>query len=235
MNKTLKKVKDLPSKIFHFCCFGSSPDSYGFSHAYSRTATTQLNLIEPYFDDVMQPICDNFHVEMFVFWYFMCFTLLFSVVCQIPNLFQFAIDTFLSEMQSKLKKWNEMRENEKKLEQLIQHVSYDSIISTLNLGREIKTQATKHKNLSNEKWKRKKREKRCCSWNFVIFHFSFRYLFTLCERPLITSGNDDEMRYLRRWKPPKINWPAFFTAVAHFLCVFVMKVMRQFKIVPTKY
>lgn len=66
MNKTFEKIKDISNKLFYCCCFGSTTDSYGFSHAYSRAANTQLNLIEPYFDDVMQPIYDDCNVEMLV-------------------------------------------------------------------------------------------------------------------------------------------------------------------------
>lgn len=71
MNKTLEKVKTLSNTLFHLCCFGGASDGgsygYGFPQSYLRTATTQMNLIEPFYDDVMQPmICDKFDVEMFV-------------------------------------------------------------------------------------------------------------------------------------------------------------------------
>jgi hypothetical protein len=67
MNKTFERVKDLAKSIFHYCCFGSA-SGYGFSQAYSRAAQTEMNLIEPYLDDVTQPIFDNLDVEMFVFY-----------------------------------------------------------------------------------------------------------------------------------------------------------------------
>lgn len=51
-----------------------------------------MNLIEPFLDDAMQPICDSFHVEMFV--YFMFSNELALALCQKPNSFKFAIDTF---------------------------------------------------------------------------------------------------------------------------------------------
>jgi hypothetical protein len=67
MNKTFEKVKTLTKGVFHFCCFGSTQVPYGFSHVYSRAQTTRVNLAEPYFDDVMHPICDDYDdVEMFV-------------------------------------------------------------------------------------------------------------------------------------------------------------------------
>lgn len=66
MNKTFEKVKTTAKDLCRFCCFGSASSGYGFTPAYSRTARTQMNLIEPFYDDVMQPICDNFDVEMFV-------------------------------------------------------------------------------------------------------------------------------------------------------------------------
>lgn len=94
MNKTFEKVKTFSKDVFHFCCFGSASVPYGFSHAYSRAATTQVNLIEPYFDDVMFPMCDNFNdVKMFVAFFSMSL-ISFLFACQNPNLFQFAIDTF---------------------------------------------------------------------------------------------------------------------------------------------
>lgn len=92
---TFDKVKTLSKIFFRYCCFGSASGVYGFSDAYSRTATTQMNLIEPYFDDVTLPICDNFDVEMFVFYMF--HVLFSSFVCQISSLIQFAIDTFSGE------------------------------------------------------------------------------------------------------------------------------------------
>lgn len=72
MNKTVEKVKRLSNNLFQFCCFGGASDGgsygYGFPSNYLRAAAaTQMNLIEPFHDDVMQPmICDNFDVEMFV-------------------------------------------------------------------------------------------------------------------------------------------------------------------------
>lgn len=99
MNKTFEKVKGLSNRFFHFCCFGSAT-GYGFSHAYSRTAARQIDQIEPYFDDVMLPICDNLDVEMFVF-YFLCISL--CSVCQMPNLFQFAI---LTRFEDKMQSWH---------------------------------------------------------------------------------------------------------------------------------
>lgn len=74
MNKTFEKVKTFMKDAFHFCCFASASVPYGFSHAYSRTATTRVNLIEPYFDDVTNSMCDNFDdVQMLVaFFSFLC-------------------------------------------------------------------------------------------------------------------------------------------------------------------
>lgn len=99
MNKTFDKVTALGNKFFNFCCLGSASGSYG----YSRTATANINLIDPFFDDVMQPIYDdNFHVKMFVF---------IRRLCQKSNSFKSAIDTFSGENAIRMK-----------LEQLIQHV-----------------------------------------------------------------------------------------------------------------
>lgn len=69
MNKTVEKVKTLSSDLFHFCCFGGASDggNYGFPQNYLRTASAQVNLFEPFYDDVMQPICfDKFDVKTFV-------------------------------------------------------------------------------------------------------------------------------------------------------------------------
>jgi hypothetical protein len=74
MNKSFEKVKTFTKDVFRFCCFASASVPYGFSHAYCRAATTQVNLIEPYYDDatLMNPICDNFDdVEMLVA-FFLC-------------------------------------------------------------------------------------------------------------------------------------------------------------------
>lgn len=68
MNKTVEKVKTLSNKLFHFCCFGGTSDSgsYGFPPSYLRAAT-QMDLFEPFYDNVMQPIiCDKFELEMLV-------------------------------------------------------------------------------------------------------------------------------------------------------------------------
>ena len=123
MNKTAENVKTLSFKLLQCCCFGGPTDGgsygYGFPQTYLRTATTQMNLFEPFYDDVMQPIiCDKFDVEMFVFFFclFCCnavhshsspyYSLLdCSLLCQISlhrkknklNLFQFSFDTFLGE------------------------------------------------------------------------------------------------------------------------------------------
>lgn len=85
MNKTFDKVAALGTQFFNFCCFGSAT---GSGYGYSRTATANMNLIEPFLDDSLQPICDSFHVEMFVFCVFKL------ALCQKPNSFKFAIDTF---------------------------------------------------------------------------------------------------------------------------------------------
>lgn len=95
MNKTFDKVKNFTKNVFHFCCFGSAQVPYGFSHVYSRAPTTRANLAEPYFDDAMHPICDNYDdVEMFVAFSLSLYLISFLLVCQNSNLFQFAIDTF---------------------------------------------------------------------------------------------------------------------------------------------
>lgn len=69
MSEAFSKVKTVAKEFFRFCCFGSASGGYRFSQAYSLSPRTQMSLIEPYFDDVMQPICDNFDVEMFVFFF----------------------------------------------------------------------------------------------------------------------------------------------------------------------
>lgn len=65
MNKSFGKVRGIATRLAQFCCFGNAT-GFGYAQSYSRATTTQINLIEPYFDDVMQPICDGFDVEMFV-------------------------------------------------------------------------------------------------------------------------------------------------------------------------
>lgn len=94
MSEAFSKVKTVAKEFFRFCCFGSASGGYRFSQAYSLSPRTQMSLIEPYFDDVMQPICDNFDVEMFVFFYCVSFYFNSRDVCQNPNLVEFAIDTF---------------------------------------------------------------------------------------------------------------------------------------------
>lgn len=116
MKKSFEKAETFGKKILNLCCYGNSSGVYGFSNAYSRAATTQLNLIEPYFDDVMQPICDNFHVEMFVY-FFMCFSFTSSQfkyrfsfsVPKILICFNFAIDTFWGEKAEKMNSENAIK------------------------------------------------------------------------------------------------------------------------------
>lgn len=138
MNKTFEKVKSFSKDVFHFCCFGSASVPYGFSHAYSRAATTQVNLIEPYFDDVMNPICDNFDdVEMLVV-FFLCAWFHFCLRAKILIYFNLLLTRFGVEMQSQQKNEKE----KKKLEQPNQHV-YSPSLSEIPLF---------IKKCSNEKW-----------------------------------------------------------------------------------
>lgn len=120
MNKTYEKVKTLTKSVFHFCCFGSTQVPYGFSHVYTR-APTRMNLAEPYFDDAMHPICDDYaDVELFVAFFLSLNLISFSFVCQNSNLFQFAIDTFFwgrkkTKMQSQADKKHKRYRKEKQI------------------------------------------------------------------------------------------------------------------------
>ncbi|CRL05947.1 CLUMA_CG018977, isoform A [Clunio marinus] len=59
MNKIFEKVKTFMTEACHCCCFGSV-SNYGFMPSYSRSIRTHINLIEPLWDDIMQPFCDNY-------------------------------------------------------------------------------------------------------------------------------------------------------------------------------
>lgn len=69
MEKTFEKVKKMTRDVFHYCCFGSTAGGV-YSYAYSRP-TAQMNLIEPFLDDVIQNLADksidDYDVDMFVF------------------------------------------------------------------------------------------------------------------------------------------------------------------------
>lgn len=136
-----ERAETFGKKILQVCCLGSTSGVYGFSHAYSRAATTQLNLIEPYFDDVMLPICDNFHVEMFVYFFNVLqlhkFTIQISLLSPLvfflsfcakkPNLFQFRywhvlrFEAFKKQKQQLTKMQSKAKKKGKKLEQHVFH------------------------------------------------------------------------------------------------------------------
>lgn len=138
MNKTFEKVKTFTKDFFHFCCLGSATAPYGFSHVYSRAATTQVNLIEPYFDDVMNPMCENYDdVEMLVaFFISVCAWFSFVLVPKILIYFDLLLTRFGVEMQSQPK--GENNKKDWKLEQTIQHVYFVSFYISMVFDNSLK-------------------------------------------------------------------------------------------------